>query len=88
LIYTVVMDQTGGRGVEVSIEAVGREPALSDSIRIVATGGMVVWGGVAPVGLTVPLSPNDMFMCEYTLRTSCGGIELFERTLRLEQRID
>jgi hypothetical protein len=36
----------------------------------------------------VPLSPNDMFMCEYTLRTSCGGIELFERTLRLEQRID
>jgi 2-desacetyl-2-hydroxyethyl bacteriochlorophyllide A dehydrogenase len=87
-LYTVVMDQTGGRGVEVSIEAVGLEPALSDSIRIVATGGTVVWGGVAPVGLTVPLSPNDMFMREYTLRTSWGGIELFERTLRLEQRID
>jgi 2-desacetyl-2-hydroxyethyl bacteriochlorophyllide A dehydrogenase len=87
-LYTVVMDQTGGRGVEVSIEAVGLEPALSESIRIVATGGMVVWGGVAPVGLTVPVSPNDMFMREYTLRTSWGGIELFERTLRLEQRID
>jgi 2-desacetyl-2-hydroxyethyl bacteriochlorophyllide A dehydrogenase len=87
-LYTVVMDHTAGRGVATSIEAVGLEPALSESLRIVATGGMVVWGGLAPVGLTVPISPNDMFLREYTLRTSWGGIELFERTLRLEQSID
>ncbi|MEZ4865504.1 MAG: alcohol dehydrogenase catalytic domain-containing protein [Caldilineaceae bacterium] len=87
-LYTVVMDHTGGRGVEVSIEAVGLEPALSESLRMVSIGGMVVWGGLAPTDLIVPLSPNDMFMREYTLRTSWGGIELFERTLRLEQSID
>ncbi|MCE7986358.1 MAG: hypothetical protein DYG89_34725 [Caldilinea sp. CFX5] len=87
-LYTVVMDHTGGRGVEVSIEAVGLEPALSESLRIVSIGGMVVWGGLAPTDLVVPLSPNDMFMREYTLRTSWGGIELFERTIRLEQSID
>jgi 2-desacetyl-2-hydroxyethyl bacteriochlorophyllide A dehydrogenase len=87
-LFSVVMDYTRGRGVEVSIEAVGLEPALSESIRVVATGGMVVWGGLAPVELMVPISPNDMFMREYTLRTSWGGIELFERTLRLEQSID
>lgn len=87
-LYTVVMDHTGGRGVDVSIEAVGLEPALSESLRVVATGGMVVWGGLAPTGLTVPIAPNDMFMREYTLRTSWGGIELFERTIRLEQAID
>lgn len=87
-LYTVVMDHTGGRGVEVSIEAVGLEPALSESLRVVTIGGMVVWGGLAPTDLVVPLSPNDMFMREYTLRTSWGGIELFERTMRLEQSID
>lgn len=87
-LYTIVMDQTHGRGVEVSIEAVGLEPALSESLRMVAVGGTVVWGGLAPVDVVVPLAPNDMFMREYTLRTSWGGIELFERTLRLEQRID
>ena len=87
-LYTVVMDQTQGRGVDVSLEAVGLEPALSDSLRVVSIGGMVVWGGLAPTGLMVPLSPNDMFMREYTLRTSWGGIELFERTIRLEQKID
>ncbi|MBX3015172.1 MAG: alcohol dehydrogenase catalytic domain-containing protein [Caldilineaceae bacterium] len=87
-LYSVVMDHTGGRGVEVSIEAVGLEPALSESLRVVAIGGMVVWGGLAPTDLVVPFSPNDMFMREYTLRTSWGGIELFERTIRLEQRID
>ena len=42
-LYTVIMDQTQGRGVDVSIEAVGLEPALSDSLRVVSTGGMVVW---------------------------------------------
>ena len=87
-LATVVMDHTGGRGVEVSIEAVGLEPALSQSLQIVSTGGMVVWGGLAPTDLLLPISPNDMFMREYTLRTSWGGIELFERTLRLEQSID
>jgi threonine dehydrogenase-like Zn-dependent dehydrogenase len=49
---------------------------------------MVIWGGLAPTDLLLPISPNDMFMREYTLRTSWGGIELFERTLRLEQSID
>jgi threonine dehydrogenase-like Zn-dependent dehydrogenase len=87
-LYTVVMDHTQGRGVEASIEAVGLEPALSQAIQVVATGGTVIWGGVAPMGVTVPISPNDMFMREYTLRTSWGGIELFERTIRLLSVID
>lgn len=87
-LYTVVMDHTQGRGVEVSIEAVGLEPALSQAIQVVAIGGTVIWGGVAPVGVSVPVSPNDMFMSEYTLRTSWGGIELFERTIRLLSAVD
>jgi len=87
-LYTVVMDQTSGRGAEVSVEAVGLEPALSQAIQVVSTGGTVIWGGVAPVGVRVPISPNDMFMREYTLRTSWGGIELFERTIRLLSAID
>jgi threonine dehydrogenase-like Zn-dependent dehydrogenase len=84
----VVMDHTHGRGVDVSVEGVGLEPALSQAIEVVAVGGMVLWGGVAPADLRVPVSPNDMFMKEYTLRTSWGGLLEFDRTLRLEQVID
>jgi threonine dehydrogenase-like Zn-dependent dehydrogenase len=87
-LYDAVMDHTGGRGAEVSIESVGLEPALSEALRVVAVGGMVLWGGLAPVDVIVPISPNDMFMREYTLRTSWGGVLEFERTIRLEQAID
>ncbi len=84
----VVMDHTGGRGVEVSMEGVGLEPALSQAIELVAIGGTVMWGGLAPTHISVPISPNDMFLREYTLRTSWGGVLEYERTLRLEQSID
>jgi L-iditol 2-dehydrogenase len=84
----VVMRHTRGRGVDVSIEGVGLEPALSQALDVVATGGTVIWGGVAPADLRVPVSPNDMFMKEYTLRTSWGGLLEYDRTIRLEQVID
>jgi threonine dehydrogenase-like Zn-dependent dehydrogenase len=87
-LHDVVMHHTGGRGVEISIEAVGLEPALSQAIEVVAIGGTVLWGGVAPADLRVPVSPNEMFMKEYTLRTSWGGLLEYDRTLRLEQVID
>jgi threonine dehydrogenase-like Zn-dependent dehydrogenase len=84
----VVRDLTGGRGVDLSIEAVGLAPAMAEAPRLVADGGTVMWAGLAPAGLTVPIAPQDMFMREYTLRTSWGGVLEFERTLRLLQAID
>ena len=84
----VVHDLTGGRGVELSIEAVGLAPAVAEATRLVADGGTVMWAGLAPPGLTVPVAPHDMFMREYTLRTSWGGVLEFERVLRLERVID
>ena len=87
-LHDVVMHHTHGCRADVSIEGVGLEPALSQAIEMVATGGTVIWGGVAPTDLRVPISPNDMFMKEYTLRTSWGGLLEFDRTIRLEQVID
>jgi 2-desacetyl-2-hydroxyethyl bacteriochlorophyllide A dehydrogenase len=87
-LQQVVLERTGGRGVDISIEAVGLEPALTEATRLVAPGGTVLWGGLAPAGLRVSLAPQDMFMREYTLRTAWGGVLEFERTLRLEQAID
>jgi threonine dehydrogenase-like Zn-dependent dehydrogenase len=87
-LYESVMQFTHGRGVEASIEAVGFGPTLSQAITVVAAGGTVVWAGVAPTDVRVPISPNDMFMKEYSLRTSWGGILEYERTIRLEQIID
>lgn len=87
-LRTFVWDHTQGRGAEVVIESVGLEPALSQAIQLVAIGGTVLWGGVAPADLRVPINPNEMFMREYTLRTSWGGILEYERTVRLEQTID
>ncbi len=84
----VVMEATGGRGVEVSIECVGLEPALSQAIALVAIGGTVMWAGLSPTDTRVSISPNDMFLREYTLRTSWGGVLEYERAIRLEQAID
>jgi len=84
----VVMELTHGRGVEISMEAVGLEPALSQAIELVAIGGTVMWAGLAPTHISVPISPNDMFLREYTLRTSWGGVLEYERTIRMEQAID
>ena len=87
-LVDVVKQHTNGRGVECSIESVGLEPALSQAVQVVAVGGTVLWGGVAPTNVIVPISPNDMFMREYTLRTSWGGILEYERTIRMLQSID
>ena len=61
---------------------------MSQAVQVVAIGGTVLWGGVAPTDVRVPISPNDMFMREYTLRTSWGGILEYARTLRMLQAID
>ena len=50
-LHDIVMRHTMQRGVDISIEAVGLEPALSQAINIVGVGGTVIWGGVAPAGL-------------------------------------
>jgi threonine dehydrogenase-like Zn-dependent dehydrogenase len=57
-LHEVVMDHTGGRGAEVVIESVGLEPALSQAIQLIAIGGTVVWGGLAPTSISLPISPN------------------------------
>jgi threonine dehydrogenase-like Zn-dependent dehydrogenase len=84
----IIMDLTGGRGVEISMESVGLEPALSQAIQLVAIGGTVMWAGLAPTHISVPISPNDMFTREFTLRTSWGGVLEYERAIRMEQAIE
>lgn len=79
---------TNGRGVDCCFEAVGLTSTMLAATQVVAVGGTVIWGGLAPVGVTVPINQNDMFVREYTLRTSWGGVVEYTRSIRLEQAID
>jgi S-(hydroxymethyl)glutathione dehydrogenase/alcohol dehydrogenase len=50
-----VRNLTGGRGVDVAIEAIGRPETVDQAFQMVADGGRVVVLGVAPMDAVVPI---------------------------------
>lgn len=54
-IRKVVMDETEGKGVDVSIEAVGVTPSAQQSIELLRTGGTAVWIGNSAKFVEVPM---------------------------------
>ncbi|HVR85380.1 MAG TPA: zinc-binding dehydrogenase, partial [Planctomycetota bacterium] len=50
-----VRSLTGGRGVDVAIEAIGRPETVNQAFQMVADGGRVVVLGVAPMDAMVPI---------------------------------
>lgn len=53
-----VLEATGGRGVDVAVEALGRPETVEQAFRMAAGGGAVVLVGVAPGKTAVPLEIN------------------------------
>lgn len=47
---------TGGRGVDVAFEALGRPETVGQAVEMVCDGGRTVLIGIAPVGVTAPLA--------------------------------
>lgn len=83
-VVAAVRERTGGRGVDVAIEAVGREDSVRLAVRLTRPGGQSVLVGAAPpsVRLSVPVFAG-MVTTEKSVRGSLYGSSLVSRDLRL-----
>ncbi|KAJ1736386.1 hypothetical protein H4S06_000094 [Coemansia sp. BCRC 34490] len=63
-------DPTLGFGFDVVYECVGRPETMLNAVNCAKAGGTVVWVGVAKPGVTVPISPFDVYRRELTIKST------------------
>ena len=84
----VVHDATEGRGVNLSIEAVGSAETITDCIRLAQRGGTALLVGVSGPGELIELRPYDLYYRELCIRASFMRTKSFERAIALMPRLD
>ena len=81
----LVLAATGGRKVDVVIEATGHPPSITDGLGILRTGGVLVVAGIHAAPLSLPLT--DFVRARHQLRASHGaGRPTWDRVLSLLAR--
>jgi alcohol dehydrogenase len=78
-----IMELTGGRGVDVAIEALGLQSTFENALRVVRPGGTLSSLGVYSSGLSVPLEAIAAGLGDHTIVTTLcpGGKERMRRLL-------
>jgi threonine dehydrogenase-like Zn-dependent dehydrogenase len=82
-----VHQATGGRGVDLACEAVGKPDLLAAAARLARPRGVVQMVGVCPKGSTLPVDLFDFHFRELTLTGAYGRGTAFRRVLPLLNRI-
>jgi len=83
----VVQRATGGRGVDLACEAVGKPELLAAATGLTRPRGVVQLVGVCPKGSTLPVDLFDFHFRELTLTGAYGRGTAFRRVLPLLTRI-
>ena len=83
----VVSRETGGQGVDLACEAVGKPELLAAAARLTRARGVVQLVGVCPKGSTLPVDLFDFHFRELTLTGAYGRGTAFRRVLPLLTRI-
>ena len=78
---TQILELTEGRGVDVAIEALGRQETFENSLRALRPGGILSSLGVYSGKLTIPLEPFAAGLGDHTIVTTLcrGGKERMRR---------
>ncbi|PYM54024.1 MAG: hypothetical protein DMD79_25305 [Candidatus Rokuibacteriota bacterium] len=79
----VVRDATGGRGVHVACEAVGKPELVGQAVGLVRPRGIVQLVGVSPRGSRLPADLFDLHFRELTLLGAYGRGTAFRRVVPL-----
>jgi len=82
-VKAVVARLTGGRGVDVACEAVGKPELVGQAIALTRPRGVVQLVGVSPVGSRLPADLYDLHYRELTLQGAFGRGTAFGRALAL-----
>lgn len=64
---------TGGRGVDVAFEALGRPETFATALEVVRDGGRAVMVGIAPKGVTAPIEITRLVRRKIRVNGSYGG---------------
>ena len=83
----VVRTATGGRGVDLACEAVGKPELVAAAARLTRPRGVVQLVGVCPKGSTLPVDLFEFHFAELTLTGAYGRGTSFRRVLPLLTRI-
>jgi alcohol dehydrogenase len=87
-----IMELTGGRGVDVAIEALGLQSTFENALRVVRPGGTLSSLGVYAGKLTVPIEPFAAGLGDHRIVTTLcpGGKERMRRLLDVigSERLD
>jgi len=87
-----IREFTGGRGVDVAIEALGLQSTFENALRVLRPGGTLSSVGVYSGHLRIPLEAFGAGLGDYTIVTTLcpGGKERMRRLMRLveAERID
>ena len=80
-----IMEKTNGRGVDVSIEALGLQATFENALKVLAPGGTLSSVGVYSGHLSVPLESIHAGLGDQTIITTLcpGGKERMHRLMRL-----
>lgn len=71
---------TGGRGMDIAAEAVGKPELVAKCVQLVRPRGQVLMIGVAPAGAPLPVDLYDMQYREVVLQSGFGRGDVFDRT--------
>jgi alcohol dehydrogenase len=82
-----ILAETGGRGVDVAIEALGAQGTFESALRVLRPGGTLSSVGVYSGHLSVPLDALGAGLADHTIVTTLcpGGKERMARLMRLVQ---
>ena len=83
LLRERVMELTGGGGVDVACEAVGKPELLAEALALVRPGGVAQLVGVSPKGSRLPLDLWDTHFREIRIHGAFGRGTAFPRALKL-----
>ena len=80
-----ILEMTGGKGVDVAIEALGQQVTFENALRVLTPGGTLSSVGVYSGHLSVPLEPFHAGLGDQTIVTTLcpGGKERMRRLMRL-----
>jgi alcohol dehydrogenase len=80
-----ILEATGGRGVDVAIEALGTQPTFESCLRVLRPGGVLSSLGVYSGKLTLPLDAFAAGLGDHTIATTLcpGGKERMRRLMNV-----
>lgn len=78
-----IKELTGGYGVDVAIEAVGKPEAITQAMRATQRGGRLVIFGVSPEDAVWKVRPFELYDKELTIKTSYRSPYTFQRAVKI-----